>query len=248
MTVVPMHVRGATYLWLLTACVDRWLLNLQDVHDYSPFPKTLVADQREDGSLQGCLKRRKRGEHVCPAVRLASVFLDVALEAGSVGFVNAADLRALRSNQRWFQNAMVFETIAKIGDAGGIHSVERMPVALAVAEVLDGEDQAAGEPQRRRPAKRQRRPGGARAQPNQQQEVAAAAAGPADGAEQPAATTSGLTMVPWEVNSNSVSYVVRGGFHQAIPAFKLRLPIADWKDCEFKTQVWTVNGNAAQQS
>ncbi len=250
MTVLPLHVRGATYVWLLCACSARWVLNMQDAHDYSPFTKAPAGDVAH-ALTSGDGQRRRSGvggarAEVENPVRLAVMLVKEGVDAGNTGHVTHIAVRRITQNSRWCNRALVFEVLSQIAAVNGLAAVER-PSAAAEHGAPDCDGAAAAV----QPRRKRRRAAGDRggdagaADGGDVAGVVAAVVGAVAPAPVPApaaapaaepAAAGRASMVPYDQNSGPVSTVKRNG-QEAVPEFVLRLPVTAWADSEFARKV-----------
>ena len=120
------NIRGATVLWLIAAREERWLLNLQDTHNYGSggFSKDAPVEAGGAAKTAGPTVSDK----VDPRMRLALLISDVADKSPKEceGYVCCKKLKQIINEYKWANPPLLWATLNMLGEAGAIIAVDRM--------------------------------------------------------------------------------------------------------------------------
>ena len=225
--------RGAIFVRLAAACVDRWLLNLQANHEYGFQAKGAAqSDSSKPKKKTGPVAAR---DVAADTTRLALLLVDEARRAPAEnpGYISFAQIKSVRAKTQ-FPTAVWLETFDLMGNSGGLVAVQRCvagsnspavggPWGVASAtSVLTGVVSQA--PKRRRVA-------AGRGTGSFPSGVSMALA-----ERVPLPPIESVVMTPWTANATPIATVKRSG-NDSLPEVIVNTDLAAWTHGKFATSV-----------
>ena len=244
--------RGALHLWLAAACVNRWVINMQNAHDYSSISGSKSSPPAGSGN-SGSRGPVKMSTKLDIVQRTALTIWEQALLGATVGgasevLVTHGTIKSLIKSNTWMNAEVFLQGLTLLGEAKAIKQVERMvPASAGRQPPLKGSPASELAPARKQSGRKRQAAGPASASgmsaasvfhvprqvlppvvfPDTSQYVDA----------DPVTAPKVRKLVDWQTNCGPITFVTRGGCESSRPDVVIETNVNAWPETTAKADI-----------